>query len=345
MRPGLENQSAFSHWLRTGRVPSPRNAAGVELKFNPWHDPDDGRFTFANAGVFYGRGGSGGDRGGGGRSPGDAGRRPRRVAKIDPPAPGDLVITAKRQTVEDVRSLSKEEMSGFEIAAKARKWTARRENAEISRFARMKRLAAERTAMEKAGEEAWAKEVRDFGKLYAEDALLQAAGGAAGKFVIAPAARRAAPVVERLVRPQAHARKLAERASAPPPSRPVWVDENASMRPRAKAYNDSAPGARSNSATRKSQAPAIYRTTADGKRRPVRFDGFEDDAYPIYIDRKTGVRFTKGAIDQAQRQSIALRQNNAVGRWDVPDEKTKRAALKLLRKAEVNNISVKVIKE
>jgi hypothetical protein len=40
----------FSHWLRTGRLPRPRAADGRELKFNPYHDPDNGRFTFAPGG-------------------------------------------------------------------------------------------------------------------------------------------------------------------------------------------------------------------------------------------------------------------------------------------------------
>lgn len=43
-------RQAFSHWLRTGRLPQPRAADGRELKFNPYHDPDDGRFTFAPGG-------------------------------------------------------------------------------------------------------------------------------------------------------------------------------------------------------------------------------------------------------------------------------------------------------
>jgi hypothetical protein len=41
---------AFSHWLRTGRLPRPRAADGRELKFDPYHDPDNGRFTFAPGG-------------------------------------------------------------------------------------------------------------------------------------------------------------------------------------------------------------------------------------------------------------------------------------------------------
>lgn len=41
--------TAFEAYLRTGR----RFAGAVELKFNPWHDPDDGRFTFAGRGRFF----------------------------------------------------------------------------------------------------------------------------------------------------------------------------------------------------------------------------------------------------------------------------------------------------
>lgn len=43
-------RQAFAHWLRTGRLPRPRAAGGRELKFNPYHDPDNGRFTFAPGG-------------------------------------------------------------------------------------------------------------------------------------------------------------------------------------------------------------------------------------------------------------------------------------------------------
>lgn len=46
-----ERRQGFSTWLRTGRLPSVRTADGLELKFNPWHDPRNGRFTFAPGGV------------------------------------------------------------------------------------------------------------------------------------------------------------------------------------------------------------------------------------------------------------------------------------------------------
>ena len=46
-----ERRQGFSTWLRTGRLPTVRSADGLELKFNPWHDPRNGRFTFAPGGV------------------------------------------------------------------------------------------------------------------------------------------------------------------------------------------------------------------------------------------------------------------------------------------------------
>ncbi len=52
-----ERRYAFSIWLRTGRLPRVSVVDGVELKFNPWHDPTDGRFTFAGSGRNYSRGG------------------------------------------------------------------------------------------------------------------------------------------------------------------------------------------------------------------------------------------------------------------------------------------------
>lgn len=63
-------RAAFAKWLRTGFVTGVTRGDGVEYKFNPWHDPATGRFTFANTGVFHG---------GGGNATTDAmGRRPQR---------------------------------------------------------------------------------------------------------------------------------------------------------------------------------------------------------------------------------------------------------------------------
>lgn len=49
--------SSFAIYLRTGY----RAALGVELKFNPWHDTGNGRFTFVGQGRFYPNGYAGQD--------------------------------------------------------------------------------------------------------------------------------------------------------------------------------------------------------------------------------------------------------------------------------------------
>ena len=59
----MRKMSAFDIWLRRGRIvaePEP-----IETKFNPWHDPKDGRFTFARQGKYFSGGGRAGGGGGG----------------------------------------------------------------------------------------------------------------------------------------------------------------------------------------------------------------------------------------------------------------------------------------
>jgi LysM repeat protein len=48
--------TAFSIYLRTGRRV---DVSQVEVKYNPWHDEDDGRFTFAGQGQYVAAGSSG----------------------------------------------------------------------------------------------------------------------------------------------------------------------------------------------------------------------------------------------------------------------------------------------
>jgi hypothetical protein len=76
-----ERRRAFSIWLRTGRLAGVTVTDGVELKFNPWHDPADGRFTFAGSGRNYGQSGSGGFRGRGGGSFGGGGASSPRESR------------------------------------------------------------------------------------------------------------------------------------------------------------------------------------------------------------------------------------------------------------------------
>lgn len=51
-----QRQRSFGVWLRTGRRPTPGDQP--EVKFNPWHDPKDGRFTFSGSGRYYDLGGA-----------------------------------------------------------------------------------------------------------------------------------------------------------------------------------------------------------------------------------------------------------------------------------------------
>lgn len=46
-------RSAFSHFLRLGRRTPSDLAVDVEVKYNPWHDSDDGRFTFKGQGRYF----------------------------------------------------------------------------------------------------------------------------------------------------------------------------------------------------------------------------------------------------------------------------------------------------
>lgn len=71
-----ERRRAFTRWLRTGRLPSVNDAHGVELKFNPWHDPNDGRFTSAGAGHNFGQGDGGESGRRGARTQQEHGREP-----------------------------------------------------------------------------------------------------------------------------------------------------------------------------------------------------------------------------------------------------------------------------
>lgn len=49
------DRRAFGHWLRTGRLPSGDVALRIELKFNPYHDPRNGQFTFGPGGPAAAR--------------------------------------------------------------------------------------------------------------------------------------------------------------------------------------------------------------------------------------------------------------------------------------------------
>ena len=120
-----------------------------------------------------------------------------------------------------------------------------------------------------------------------------------------------------------------------------WTDESAHMSGKAKQYNDSATGARSNAASQKGQAPTLSYNKNSGQPGQVRFDGLDNG---VLVDRKISIVTTDKAKNQALRQSAALRQNNMTARWEVPDTKQLERATKMLKDLNINNITVKIVK-
>lgn len=73
-------RTAFNLYLRTGRRPDLPPPVQVEVKFNPWHDEEDGRFTFAGQGRYFPRGGGNRAQAGGTGASGQVQRPARRIA-------------------------------------------------------------------------------------------------------------------------------------------------------------------------------------------------------------------------------------------------------------------------
>lgn len=122
----------------------------------------------------------------------------------------------------------------------------------------------------------------------------------------------------------------------------TWIDEGASMSPRARAYDEGALGSRSNVDTKMGQAPTLSRTAADGQTTTVRFDGVDGD---VLIERKLSVVTSSKAKAQALRQSEALQQNGLTGRWEVPTQSQANRASKMFNELGVTNITVRVVPE
>lgn len=114
-----------------------------------------------------------------------------------------------------------------------------------------------------------------------------------------------------------------------------WKRETLPPKDPWKAYNDAAVG------SRPGHAPTLMRTMADGSKRPVKFDGVQGD---YMIDRKWNVRDQARSRAQVIRQSEVLAQHNLIGLWEVPSPVKKAKALRLLKKLNVRNIHVKVVK-
>ena len=79
----------------------------------------------------------------------------------------------------------------------------------------------------------------------------------------------------------------------------------------------------------------------DSSKRPVKFDGIQGD---YVIDRKWKIVTAPRARSQILRQSEVLAQHRLIGIWEVPTPVQKIKALKLLKRMNVTNIKVRVVK-
>lgn len=371
-----DGRTAFSIWVRTGRWPRPANDRNLELKFNPWHDPRDGRFTFGPDGP---------------RSKGQDKPAPKKnIFKVDSRLPQMTTIAEldawKANLLKDYGhwrgypeaieekyqefkkhlpaptppksafSNAKDFAAGFgEGAYDVAKGTAKGlyslattnpattiSNLETGaaglvdaaikaedtpgyiQFERAKASAAHASAKE------WGHVT---GAVTSNVALAVAPGAIAAK--ISTAVR--AGEIETIIVPKG-------------PPEITWVDEtltfSGAKKAQARAYNDSATGARSSVLRRKGQAPAIERTMPDGTKRPVKFDGTTFDSIygHVMIDRKWSVLTNNKIKYQALRQSNALSQHNLIGFWEVPTTTSRNRALKLLKDLGISNIKVRIVK-
>lgn len=346
-----KQQSAFSHWLRTGRLPAVSNTGGIELKFNPWHDPDDGRFTFAGSGRHHGAGG--------GQAAGRANpRQPRISAKprLDvagagqtarpTPKPAGGVAAGTRfkpigaqqgrrgnPAVEFVGGVG-EGLYDVAEGVVTDTYTALTTNPAVTARNTVlgiagaidAAIAAEETPariqVSRAAKRIVNATPRDIGRT---------AGSVAGNVAVSAVPGAAVAKV-------AAARRLRMARPSPgpfPPPQIGWVKERITSDKEWKLYNDSAVGARPG------LAPTLMRTLPNGKKRPVKFDGFQGE---YMIDRKWSVVDRPHARAQLLRQSEVLAQHRQIGVWEVPTPAQKALAHKLFKKMNVTNIVVKVVK-
>ena len=315
-----QERPEFAHWLRTGRRLRTSDTE-IEFKFNPWHDPDDGRFTHAGTGNHFGPGSvqsadRRADRGGK-----VAENRRREVASRSPVTKAGEFVGGFRRGLYDTGKETVADL--YEIATTNPVTTGRN---FVEGFARSidAAIAADdtpaRVQIRRAQDAVANASARDLG---------YATGKVAGNVGLAAVPGASAIKISGVRK----LRAIRPRETFDPP-KIIWRKETLKDGP-AKDYNDTAKGARPN------QAPALVRTMPDGAQRLVKFDGIDAD-YPI--DRKLKVVDSPRARAQMIRQSDALSQNRSIGIWEVPDEKQKKAFIRMRNKTNVKNINVRIVK-
>ena len=347
-------------------MPSALGPDGLELKFNPWHDPADGRFTFAGAGRHDGSTQTDTTSAKNDRARSRSGRAPSlgdghtsRTAtppKADTPRArpitGDDPKSVERRSVKVQSTRIAGSRPGYQPNPVAEfaggvgqglyevgEGTVAGFHAALTtnpvttvRNAGRGIAAMIDTAI--AGEDTPAHIQVSHAASAVANASARDIGRATGKvagnvaLAVAPgAALSKAAASRRLL--------IATPRMTFDPPQIGWVKETTKSKKPWKSYNDSAPGARAG------QAPTLMRTMADGSKRPVKFDGIQGD---YMIDRKWSVVNRPRSRAQILRQSEVLAQHRLIGAWEVPTPIDKTKALKLLKQMSITNIHVKVVR-
>ncbi|MEH3046189.1 hypothetical protein [Sphingomonas adhaesiva] len=357
-----EEQSAFSWWLRTGRLPRVRDADGVELKFNPWHDPANGRFTFSGTGSRNGGGGdprikraghspqmvghgrghqrknavilSGGASRATGRIPPGKAIGTLRTSAAAPASGAPAVPKRDRSHVatefvagvgEGLYGVADGAVRGTYALLTTNPVVTVRETGRGIAGMIDKVIAAEDTPARI--QVARAADV--VAHASARD-IGRATGTTVGNVALAVVPGSAAAKVSAM----RHLRTLRPRPVFDPPQI-GWAKETLPPDKPWALYNDTATGARPG------RAPTLMRTMPDGSKRPVKFDGIEGD---YVIDRKWSVSGRSNAVAQLKRQSQVLAEHRLSGTWEVPNEKQLKAARRQFKRHNVRNIKVRVVR-
>ncbi|MGR6328336.1 hypothetical protein ACU5AX_04665 [Sphingomonas sp. XXL09] len=344
----LERRRLFAQWLRTGRLPRCTSEDGRELKFNPWHDPANGRFTFSGAGGASE-----------GRRAGDAVRGARRRLVREGAVAGAPAVSldaakdmARRQASRALSSTPRRPGAGGEAGGPVFNFVAgvgeglydtakgavsntyalvttnpvttiRETNAGVAAMLDAA-IAAEDTPayrqIARAGQAVASASARDIGRV---------TGHAAGTVAIGGVTNTALSRVATL-----RWMKMAKVYPAREPPSITWSKETLKKGLPSTLYNDAAPGARPG------LAPALMRRMPDGTTRRVKFDGIDGE---YMIDRKWKVVNLPNARAQILRQSKVLAQNGVHGMWEVPTAAQRIKAFNAIKKEKVANIKVRVV--
>lgn len=361
-------RSVFSRWLRTGQVPSALSPDGLERKFNPWHDTADGRFTFANTGRHYGAGGADTTEGKSRRTPARGSRAPAngdharsRIAtpstpKTEAPRTGGPVGHAQpsvargavgtqspRMTRSPPRNQPNPEaefiggvgrglydvgagtVTGVHTMLTTNPVTTVRNAGHNIAGMIDTAIAAEDTPAHVQV----ARAVQAVGNASARD-IGRATGAVAGNVALAVVPGTALSKVSAVRR-----LRMAKPRPTYDPPQIGWVKETVTSDKPWKAYNDSATG------SRPGRAPTLIRTMPDHSKRPVKFDGIQGD---YVIDRKWKIVNAPRSRAQVVRQADVLAQHRLLGTWEVPTPAQKTKGLKLLKRMNVTNIKIRIVK-